>query len=55
MEPNERNAHPHVSEDHIAVVHNGIIENHEALRVFLQGVVCLYLDTDTEVCSSGQP
>lgn len=27
-EPSESNAHPHVSE-HIAVVHNGIIENHE--------------------------
>lgn len=30
-EPSESNAHPHVSE-HIAVVHNGIIENHEPLR-----------------------
>merc|ERR1712000_35130 len=30
-EPSEANAHPHVSGD-IAVVHNGIIENHEALR-----------------------
>ena len=29
--PSERNAHPHVSGG-IAVVHNGIIENHEALR-----------------------
>jgi glutamine---fructose-6-phosphate transaminase (isomerizing) len=32
--PCERNAHPHVS-GHIAVVHNGIIENHEALRAEL--------------------
>ncbi len=49
-EPNERNAHPHVSEDHIAVVHNGIIENHEALRVFLQGEGYVFTsDTDTEV------
>ncbi|MDU3047794.1 MAG: glutamine--fructose-6-phosphate aminotransferase [Escherichia coli] len=31
-EPSEVNAHPHVSE-HIVVVHNGIIENHEPLRV----------------------
>ena len=30
-EPSENNAHPHVSE-HIVVVHNGIIENHEPLR-----------------------
>ncbi|USE36135.1 glutamine--fructose-6-phosphate transaminase (isomerizing) [Endozoicomonas sp. SCSIO W0465] len=49
-EPNERNAHPHVSEDHIAVVHNGIIENHEALRAFLQGEGYVFTsDTDTEV------
>jgi glucosamine--fructose-6-phosphate aminotransferase (isomerizing) len=31
-EPSERNAHPHVCRDRCAVVHNGIIENHEALR-----------------------
>ena len=31
-EPSEANAHPHVCEDTVAVVHNGIIENHEALR-----------------------
>lgn len=30
--PNEANAHPHVSENHIAVVHNGIIENFDSLR-----------------------
>jgi len=30
--PTTRNAHPHVSRDGIAIVHNGIIENHEALR-----------------------
>jgi glucosamine--fructose-6-phosphate aminotransferase (isomerizing) len=30
--PSERNAHPHVSGDRLAVVHNGIIENHESLR-----------------------
>ena len=28
--PTERNAHPHVSSDGLAIVHNGIIENHEA-------------------------
>ena len=30
--PSERNAHPHVSHDGLAIVHNGIIENHEELR-----------------------
>lgn len=30
--PSEVNAHPHISNDTIAVVHNGIIENHEVLR-----------------------
>jgi len=30
--PAERNAHPHVSGVRVAVVHNGIIENHVALR-----------------------
>jgi glutamine---fructose-6-phosphate transaminase (isomerizing) len=34
--PSEDNAHPHVSHGVIAVVHNGIIENHEALRKKLQ-------------------
>lgn len=30
--PSEANAHPHVSNDHVAVVHNGIVENHDQLR-----------------------
>ena len=30
--PSERNAHPHLSRDTVAIVHNGIIENYEALR-----------------------
>lgn len=48
-EPSERNAHPHVSE-HIVVVHNGIIENHEELRAELQGLGYEFSsDTDTEV------
>jgi len=48
-EPSQANAHPHVSGD-IAVVHNGIIENHESLRVLLQqrGYV-FQSQTDTEV------
>ncbi|WP_444996235.1 glutamine--fructose-6-phosphate transaminase (isomerizing) [Aliikangiella sp. IMCC44359] len=49
-EPNESNAHPHFSNDGIAIVHNGIIENYEALRDELksQGYV-FSSDTDTEV------
>ena len=30
--PSESNAHPHICNDHVAVVHNGIIENHSILR-----------------------
>ncbi len=49
-EPTESNAHPHFSNDRIAVVHNGIIENHQALREELvaQGYV-FTSDTDSEV------
>ncbi len=48
--PCERNAHPHFSGDDLAVVHNGIIENHEALRVQLKGLGYVFQsDTDTEV------
>jgi glutamine---fructose-6-phosphate transaminase (isomerizing) len=47
--PCERNAHPHFSGD-IAVVHNGIIENHEALREQLKALGYMFTsDTDTEV------
>jgi len=31
-EPSERNAHPHICHERVAVVHNGIIENHDQLR-----------------------
>ena len=49
-EPSERNAHPHVSEGDIAVVHNGIIENHSKLREKLKGLGYVFAsDTDTEV------
>ena len=49
-EPNENNAHPHFSNDHIAIVHNGIIENYEALREELKGQGYVFSsDTDTEV------
>ncbi|MBS52940.1 MAG: glutamine--fructose-6-phosphate transaminase (isomerizing) [Oceanospirillaceae bacterium] len=48
-EPSEANAHPHVSGD-IAVVHNGIIENHEALRDALKAQGYVFTSqTDTEV------
>jgi glucosamine--fructose-6-phosphate aminotransferase (isomerizing) len=47
--PCERNAHPHVSGG-LAVVHNGIIENHEALRASLKAAGYEFTsDTDTEV------
>jgi len=47
--PSERNAHPHVSGD-LAVVHNGIIENHEAMRKELKAQGFEFLsETDTEV------
>ncbi|OOF49881.1 glutamine--fructose-6-phosphate aminotransferase [Rodentibacter trehalosifermentans] len=48
-EPSEANAHPHVS-GHFAVVHNGIIENHEELRELLTSRGYVFLSqTDTEV------
>ncbi|BCN23142.1 glutamine--fructose-6-phosphate transaminase (isomerizing) [Vibrio alfacsensis] len=48
-EPSEVNAHPHMSGD-IAVVHNGIIENHESLRTLLQSRGYVFeSQTDTEV------
>ncbi|WP_324732586.1 glutamine--fructose-6-phosphate transaminase (isomerizing) [Pseudomonas paeninsulae] len=48
--PSERNAHPHFSGTDLAVVHNGIIENHEQLRAQLKGLGYVFSsDTDTEV------
>lgn len=48
--PSEVNAHPHFSSGNIAVVHNGIIENHEELRSKLQGLGYEFISqTDTEV------
>ena len=48
--PNEANAHPHVSHDLIAVVHNGIIENYEVLRQRLREQGYIFTsETDTEV------
>ncbi len=46
----EANAHPHVSSNQLALVHNGIIENHASLRAALKGDGYEFLsDTDTEV------
>ncbi|NOT19805.1 MAG: glutamine--fructose-6-phosphate transaminase (isomerizing) [Sideroxydans sp.] len=48
--PSERNAHPHMSRNLIAVVHNGIIENYEELRTELTAQGYEFTsDTDTEV------
>jgi glucosamine--fructose-6-phosphate aminotransferase (isomerizing) len=48
--PSEVNAHPHISNGNIAVVHNGIIENHQVLRTSLQELGYVFLSqTDTEV------
>ncbi len=49
-EPCERNAHPHVSGDSVAVVHNGIIENYQELKAELIAAGYRFeSDTDTEV------
>jgi len=46
----EPNAHPHVSRNELAVVHNGIIENHEAQRARLKALGYEFeSQTDTEV------
>ncbi len=48
--PSERNAHPHICNDTVAVVHNGIIENHEALREAQRDRGYRFTsETDTEV------
>lgn len=48
--PSEENAHPHMSGDNIAIVHNGIIENFEELREILKERGYVFTSqTDTEV------
>jgi glutamine---fructose-6-phosphate transaminase (isomerizing) len=48
--PSERNAHPHMSGVRVAVVHNGIIENHAELRHRLEALGYEFTsETDTEV------
>ncbi|HET7561886.1 MAG TPA: glutamine--fructose-6-phosphate transaminase (isomerizing) [Rhodanobacteraceae bacterium] len=48
--PTEANAHPHISNNAVAVVHNGIIENHAELRAELEAAGYVFTSqTDTEV------
>jgi glucosamine--fructose-6-phosphate aminotransferase (isomerizing) len=48
--PTTHNAHPHMSRDGVAIVHNGIIENHEVLRADLKVLGYAFTsETDTEV------
>ncbi|MDA8815009.1 glutamine--fructose-6-phosphate transaminase (isomerizing) [Luminiphilus sp.] len=48
--PTAANAHPHIAGDRVALVHNGIIENHAALRSDLEANgVTFQSETDTEV------
>jgi glucosamine--fructose-6-phosphate aminotransferase (isomerizing) len=48
--PTEANAHPHLSQGRVALVHNGIIENHDELREELRGAGYVFAsETDTEV------
>ncbi len=48
--PAVHNAHPHFSGDRVALVHNGIIENHDELRAELQSQGYVFASqTDTEV------
>lgn len=52
-EPSDLNAHPHTDmKGDIAIVHNGIIENHDRLRAMLQSRGCVFVsETDTEVAA----
>ncbi len=46
----ENNAHPHLANDEVAIVHNGIIENYRHLKAELQASGCVFSsDTDSEV------
>ncbi|OUR64372.1 glutamine--fructose-6-phosphate aminotransferase [Methylophaga sp. 42_25_T18] len=48
--PSENNAHPHISNDSVAVVHNGIIENYQSLKQKQQEFGYVFeSETDTEV------
>lgn len=48
--PTQNNAHPHICNNGVSVVHNGIIENHEAMRKAQKAAGYTFTsDTDTEV------
>ncbi len=48
--PSERNAHPHIAENRVVLVHNGIIENYQTLRESLVATgYQLRSDTDSEI------
>ena len=47
--PSEKNAHPHISENNIAIVHNGIIENHIEIKNKFFKNKTLSSNTDSEV------
>lgn len=48
--PSLENAHPHICRDNVALVHNGIIENHEQLRAKqIKSGYTFSSETDTEV------
>ncbi|MGL6028827.1 MAG: glutamine--fructose-6-phosphate transaminase (isomerizing), partial [Legionella sp.] len=50
--PSELNAHPHLSHNELAIVHNGIIENHDDLRQHLIDLGYQFTsETDTEVAA----
>jgi glucosamine--fructose-6-phosphate aminotransferase (isomerizing) len=47
--PSQINAHPHISENNIAIVHNGIIENYSELRKKFFNGLSFSSETDSEV------
>lgn len=50
--PSEKNAHPHMINDRIVIVHNGIIENYISLRNQLPQDIELTSDTDSEIIAA---
>ena len=52
--PCEMNAHPHIIQDKIAVVHNGIIENYQELKtdLILKNQIEFFSETDSEVIAA---
>ena len=47
--PSEKNAHPHISENNIAIVHNGIIENYIEIKNKFFKDITLSSETDSEI------